>query len=348
VRRPLLIAAVVTLLVVVGLGAAVVVLDGRADGKIADGVRIGSVDVSGLSTGQAQAKVRRELLDPLDEPIVVRHDGESWTLTARQARIKADVGGMVDEAVQRSEEGNPLQRAWREATGGTVETTVPATITYSKRAVSELVTRIADDLEQEPKDAELTYGVTSLGEVAGHEGVALRKRALTRQISRSVTRSGAKRSFTAHTRTIEPEVTSADLAEQNPVVLTVDRGHFKLRLWKNLKLTKTYDIRVGQQGLETPAGLYHVQNKAVDPAWNVPYSDWTGDLAGTVVPGGSPENPLKARWMGIFDGAGIHGIDPSSYGTIGTAASHGCVGMRIPDVEELYDQVPVGAPIYID
>ena len=33
--------------------------------------------------------------------------------------------------------------------------------------------------------------------------------------------------------------------------------------------------------------------------------------------------------------------------SIGTAASHGCVRMRIPDVVELYDQVPVGAPIYI-
>jgi lipoprotein-anchoring transpeptidase ErfK/SrfK len=77
----------------------------------------------------------------------------------------------------------------------------------------------------------------------------------------------------------------------------------------------------------------------------VPNSAWAGDLAGTVIPGGTPENPLKARWMGIFDGAGIHGTD--AVGSIGTAASHGCIRMRIPDVEELYDQVPVGAPVYI-
>jgi lipoprotein-anchoring transpeptidase ErfK/SrfK len=49
--------------------------------------------------------------------------------------------------------------------------------------------------------------------------------------------------------------------------------------------------------------------------------------------------------MGIFDGAGIHGTD--AVGSIGTAASHGCIRMRIPDVEELYDEVPVGAPVYI-
>ena len=104
-------------------------------------------------------------------------------------------------------------------------------------------------------------------------------------------------------------------------------------------------VGVHDVGLETPAGLYHIQNKAVNPAWNVPNSAWAGSLAGTTVPGGAPDNPLKARWMGIFDGAGIHGTDAT--GSIGSAASHGCIRMRIPDVIELYDQVPVGAPVYI-
>ena len=45
--------------------------------------------------------------------------------------------------------------------------------------------------------------------------------------------------------------------------------------------------------------------------------------------------------MGIFDGAGIHGTDETSARS-GTAASHGCIRMAIPDVEELYDRVAVG------
>jgi lipoprotein-anchoring transpeptidase ErfK/SrfK len=49
--------------------------------------------------------------------------------------------------------------------------------------------------------------------------------------------------------------------------------------------------------------------------------------------------------MGIYNGAGIHGTDAT--GSIGSAASHGCIRMLIPDVVELYDQVPVGAPVYI-
>jgi lipoprotein-anchoring transpeptidase ErfK/SrfK len=77
----------------------------------------------------------------------------------------------------------------------------------------------------------------------------------------------------------------------------------------------------------------------------VPNSAWAGSLAGQVIPGGSPQNPLKARWLGIYAGAGIHGT--SDDGSIGTAASHGCIRMHIPDVIDLYDRVPVGAPVYI-
>ena len=40
-----------------------------------------------------------------------------------------------------------------------------------------------------------------------------------------------------------------------------------------------------------------------------------------------------------------YGTDEDS--SIGSAASHGCIRMHIPDVEELYPQVPVGAPVYI-
>ena len=156
---------------------------------------------------------------------------------------------------------------------------------------------------------------------------------------------GSQRSVKARVKVTKPKVTSAELAPKYPIVVTVNRSTFQLRLFKRLKLKKTYPIAVGQAGLETPAGLYHVQDKTVDPAWNVPNSPWAGDLAGTVIPGGAPDNPLKARWLGIFNGAGIHGT--SDIGSLGSAASHGCIRMDIPDVIELYDQVPVGAPVFI-
>ena len=63
------------------------------------------------------------------------------------------------------------------------------------------------------------------------------------------------------------------------------------------------------------------------------------------MPGGAPDNPLKARWLGIASGVGIHGTaEPWS---IGSRASHGCIRMRVPDVIDLYPRVPVGAPALI-
>ncbi|MBV9916223.1 MAG: L,D-transpeptidase, partial [Solirubrobacterales bacterium] len=76
----------------------------------------------------------------------------------------------------------------------------------------------------------------------------------------------------------------------------------------------------------------------------VPNSAWAGSLAGQTIPPG-PQDPIKARWMGIYNGAGIHGTD--ELGSLGSAASHGCIRMSIPDVIDLYSQTPVGSPVYI-
>ena len=97
-------------------------------------------------------------------------------------------------------------------------------------------------------------------------------------------------------------------------------------------------------GLETPAGLYSVQDKQTNPSWHVPNSSWAGSLAGKTIPPG-PDNPIKARWMGLAGGVGIHGT--GAVGSLGSAASHGCIRMDPADVIWLYDQVPMGTPVYI-
>ncbi len=59
-------------------------------------------------------------------------------------------------------------------------------------------------------------------------------------------------------------------------MITVDRASFRLRFFKDLRLAKTYKIAVGQVGLETPAGLYHVQNKAENPPGTCPTATGPG------------------------------------------------------------------------
>src|ERR687897_3675173 len=255
-----------------------------------------------------------------------------------------DVGGMkTDEALQESRDGSIFSRVARDITGGEEDAQVSARVNYSTGAVEPLVERVEKKLNRPARDAEVDF--PSLEKVKEQKGRRVRSAMLQQRIAQALTVPGVERRVKAPVRILKPKVTQAELAAKYPVLLVADRYNFKLRFYKNLNLQKEYTVAVGAVGFDTPAGLYHIQNKAVDPPWHVPNSDWAGSLAGTIVPGGTAENPLKARWLGIFDGAGIHGTDQTY--SLGTAASHGCIRMGIPDVIELYDQVPVGAPIYI-
>lgn len=311
---------------------------------IADGVRISGVDVGGMNVDDARARVRDELLSGLRRPVVATYEGRRVVLSPKRAGVAIDLDAAIDRALERGREGWFLARVGREVTGGTVDANVRPRVVYSRVALDHFIAETVDRFDRAPRDASVSFSPASLEPVAARDGVSVDRRPLRRAIVRALTSPGAPHEISVRTHTVKPKVTTAELAAKYPVVITVDRSNFRLRLWKDLKLVKTYTIAVGAIGLETPAGLYAIQNKAVDPVWNVPNSDWAGDLAGTAIPPG-PKNPLKARWMGIYAGAGIHGTD--SISSLGTAASHGCVRMAVPDVIELYDQTPVGAPVYI-
>jgi lipoprotein-anchoring transpeptidase ErfK/SrfK len=337
---------VVCVLVLLGVFAGVVYAYDRShEDRIADGVRVGGIDVGGMTAAEARARLQRDLLDPLRRPIVVRHGDRRWRLTARRARIAADLRATVDEALARSRSGWLLERVWRDVTGRELDVRLEPDVTYSDRAVRRLVRRVERGVERPATDATVDISAGGVATVPGQTGVEVRARALRRKIRAAITSPDAGRTFTARTKKTQPDVTTDELADRYATVVVVNRSAFRLTLYKRLKTDRSYPIAVGQAGLETPAGLYSIQNKAVNPAWHVPNSDWAGDLAGKVIAGDDPSNPIKARWLGIYDGVGIHGTSDDA--SIGTQASHGCIRMHIPDVEDLYDRVPVGASVYI-
>jgi lipoprotein-anchoring transpeptidase ErfK/SrfK len=344
-RRRSLALAVLTVVVLLGGAGAVYAFDRSHHDRIAEGVRVNGVAVGGLTPAQAEQRLRARLLAPLDRPIKVRYGDRRFKLTPAEAAIGIDIRGSVHKALTRSREGNMFSRTWRELRGGRVDARLAAQVSWSRPAVKRLVAQVRDAVDKPAKDAKLDLQTGQVDPTPSANGIKIRGRLLEHRVERALLRPGRHKAVKVKTAVVKPKVTSAQLAAKYPAIIIVNRGAFRLTLYKHLKPVKTYPIAVGQVGLETPAGLYDVQNKAVDPDWHVPNSAWAGDLAGKVIPGGSPENPIKARWLGIYDGAGIHGTSEDS--SIGSAASHGCIRMHIADVEELYPQVPVGAPVYI-
>ena len=342
-RRIAIIAAMTVAVLLVGAGV-VYAYDASHEDHIADGMRIGGVDVGGLSATAANAKLQRELVAPLQRSVVVRAGDDRFRLTAREAKVSVNSAELIDQAVAASREGSFLSRTWREVTGGSIDKQVSPRIDYSKPAVQRLVDRVRIAASKPAVDAQVDISTTSVSVKKSKTGRTIDAKALKAQVQSALVDVRASRNLRTKLAKVQPKVTTSKLASQYPSIITVDRGAHKLRLFKNLELAKTYTVAVGQAGLETPAGRYTIQNMAENPSWHVPQSAWAGDLAGTVVPPG-PDNPIKARWMGIYDGAGIHGTD--AVNSIGTSASHGCIRMRIPDVEALYDQVKVGTPVLI-
>ncbi len=343
--RYIVIGALLVFVLLAAAGAVYAYDNGRSQ-RIAEGVSIDGIPVGGMKVVDARAKLRSGVLEPLSRPVVATYEDREFTLTPKAASVGVDIEGSVNAALDASRSGNLFQRTWRDVTGGKVKRDVPLRVTYSHAAIDKVVARVSRKLNEPARDA--TVGNLEKGQISpttSKDGLRVRNVTLSRALEKELLDRSGRTPVPVRTKVVTPKVTTKKLAAEYPAIILVNRGAFKLTLYKNLKLEKTYGIAVGQVGLETPAGLYHVQNKAVNPAWHVPNSAWAGDLAGQTIPAGDPGNPIKARWMGIFDGAGIHGT--SETGSIGSAASHGCIRMLIPDVEELYDQVPVGAPVYI-
>jgi lipoprotein-anchoring transpeptidase ErfK/SrfK len=310
---------------------------------ISEGVTIGGVDVGGLEADAARSQIRTNLIAPLEQTVTVKYGGEDYTLTARELEVRADVDGMVDQALAASQEGGLPGRTWRGITGEEVNEAIQPQIEYSHEAVDHFLEHVGSRIGRDPVDASVDPGVGSLQPVASKVGLKVDEGSLRKDVEAAL-RDPANRTIKPETEKVKPEVTTADLADKYPTYIVVDRADFTVTLYKDLKVEKTYTVAIGAEGFDTPTGLYSIQDKQVDPVWNVPDSDWAGSLAGQTIPPG-PENPLKARWMGIYNGAGFHGTTDTA--SLGQAASHGCVRMAIPDVIDLYDRVDVGTPVYI-
>jgi lipoprotein-anchoring transpeptidase ErfK/SrfK len=327
---------------VLGIGAAFAYDRSQRD-VIAQGVRVDTIDLGGLSAAEARARLERRLA-PLERPLVLRYPGGRVVITPRAASLSVESGAVVERALAVSRRSWFLPRAWRYLTGSDVDASLRPVVSFSPGAVGGAVRTIRERANRPPRNATVVPSARGLTVLRSRPGQAVSMPRLWHAIASTLYDPRASRVIEVPLVKKQPRTSLGDLRRKYPSFITIDRAAFTLRLFKNLRYVKRYSIAVGQQGLETPAGLYHIQDKSVNPSWQVPNSAWAGSLAGQLIPPG-PDDPIKARWMGIFNGAGIHGTDETW--SIGHAVSHGCVRMTIPDVIDLYDRVQVGTPVYI-
>ncbi len=297
--------------------------------KIAPGVTAGGIDVSNLSVMQAAQKLKIEGLSKVSGTLVLGVAGKPWRLEADDAGVKVNGTQTAEAALAR----------------GTTPGDVPLVVAHDEKAVAAFVAKIARKVRKAPRNATLRITLRKMVVRRAKEGRGLDARRARKLVSAALADPAADRMLHQRLSKLRAPVNANDVRRQNRTVVTIDKSNFKLRLFKNLKFSRSYGVAVGQPAYPTPSGRFSITSKQVNPTWSVPNSPWAGELQGTTVAGGSAANPLKARWMGIANGIGIHGTGEGY--SIGKRASHGCIRMHVGDVIALFKRVPVGTAVLI-
>jgi lipoprotein-anchoring transpeptidase ErfK/SrfK len=319
----------------------VLVIDATRKDVIADGVRIGTVDVGGLERDEARALVQRKLARNVTKRLAVIYRGQHFVLRPEVPQARLDADASVDAALRRSGD-NPFSRVLG---GSDAAGTVTPRVEFSRAAVEDFAARIAKRVNRDARDADIDWHDGKLDRTRARNGVEVLRSELVASLVSVMTKPGRRKVDVPVKVTERPDRNLDDLAKRYPTVVAVDRDAKQLRLYKNLQLEHRYEIAVGKAGTETTAGRYKIVEKIVNPPWHAPNKAWAGDLAGKTIPSGDPQNPLEARWLGFHDGQGIHGT--KDVASLGTAASHGCIRMSVPDVKQLYALVPKGTPLFL-
>jgi lipoprotein-anchoring transpeptidase ErfK/SrfK len=303
----------------------------RAAERLPDGSAIAAVQVGGLGPVGAERELRRVLGATWQRDITVRVGSRDVALPAARAGLTIDYDGMVERAFYLAKRNRRVD--------------VPLERSISSVELSAGVRGVARRFYRAPRNARVRFGLTKVVRIRHRFGRGLDVAALRQAVLAELRAPTETRIVKGALRRVRPRVTLRTLSTVYGTYVSISRASTTLRLFKRLRLVRTYRIAVGAAGYDTPSGLRRVVSKERNPAWHAPNRPWAGPLAGQTIPPGDPRNPLKAWFLALGGGVGIHGT--SEEWSIGTRASHGCIRMRVRDVERLAPRVPIGTPVLI-
>jgi lipoprotein-anchoring transpeptidase ErfK/SrfK len=286
---------------------------------IAPGVSVSGVRIGGLSAEPARARIEQAF-------------ARTFTVRTPAGLIRVSPGRLggrsnVDAAVSAALSATPSS-----------EIALP--VRFSQARVASLVGSLVRRYDRAPVSAVIT-GADAAGPTfsPAKPGLAVDRRAMEDALATAL-RTGERRPLTLVTHPVAPKRT---IANYGPVIV-ISRSANRLTLYRGATAVRMFPVATGQAIYPTPAGLWRIKDKQLNPWWYPPtYDSWAKGLK-PVPPG--PSNPLGTRWMGLnVPGVGIHGTDAPT--SIGYSASHGCIRMQVPDAEWLFERVAVGTPVVI-
>ena len=216
---------------------------------------------------------------------------------------------------------------------------VPLDVEVSQARVRTYVERLGHGIDRKARDARIALDGVKPRAIESQEGRRLKLLATGRSI-RTALATNSRAPIRLPYDITKPKVESADLDE----AVVILRGSNRLLFFDDAKYVRWFGVATGQR--RVPDAARHTSRS---PICSGTHGGTHRLLRGRRTPSRfrpGPGNPLGTRWMGLSEPyVGIHGTPDAA--SIGYSASHGCIRMRIPDAEWLFQHVKVGTPVFI-
>jgi lipoprotein-anchoring transpeptidase ErfK/SrfK len=131
--------------------------------------------------------------------------------------------------------------------------------------------------------------------------------------------------------TTEPVMLKGPNAIPKDTRIIVNIPAFRMDVFQNGTLLRSYKIGIGYQQYPLPTGFRKAEQIIFNPTWTQPDEPWASDPGG-ITAAGAAGNPLGPIKIPIGGANLIHG--GKSLAKIGTFASHGCVGLTNDEVRD--------------
>jgi lipoprotein-anchoring transpeptidase ErfK/SrfK len=343
-RRQVLLGAAGGVLFVLAVLALLAVRYDRAHrDDLLPGVRVGGLPVGGLEAAAVQARFDAQIDGDLgDRTVQVVAGAATDTLTLREMGLRSDVAEALARARADADDMGMARRLWHRLLDEPVERSYDVEFSVQRTEVRSALASVQSRVARAPVDArvDLSSGMVSI--VPAVEGRYL-------DLTAATDRTRAAADLVASGK--PAPVVEAPLIARRPNVtgfadvILIRTGENRLYHYENGVLRRSYVVATGTPRYPTPKGNFQITLKRYRPVWvNPDPHGWGRSLPRSIPPG--PGNPLGTRALNLNSpGIRIHGT--SNVRSLGTAASHGCIRMAMPEVEELFELVEVGTPVYI-
>ena len=298
-RTRFFVAFLISMLAVLGVGAsALYAFDRQYTGRILPGVTVGGIELAGMTSEEAGARLEQAFSSFSQGRAVLASGSKEMEIDYADIDRRADIEGMVAEAMAVGRSGNAVERIILDARTAIRGVEIQPRVLFDEARLARYVQTYAGVLNIEPRDASVTSGKDGFKVVEGVDGRTADRVPPTELLTEALARVDAPDDIKVEFElsAVEPDITTAEaeaaVATANRIATDVSIVEGKevwkipaatVRAWLSFDTNDegAYEPVVGAKGVDTALAAIakKVAKKPLNASFKVSGTKVTGVVA---------------------------------------------------------------------